>query len=79
MKKVLLAVVCICGAILVVQPWMEFRISDDDFVDGRNLSVYGTKQFLANLTGYVNNTEDFSFETNYAHQEFNVSGISTSF
>ena len=78
-KKILLAVVCICGAILVVQPWMEFRMSDDDFVDRRNLSVHGTKQFLANLTGYVNNTADFSFETSYVHQEFTVSGITTSF
>ena len=78
-KKVLLAVVCICGAILVVQPWMEFRMSDDDFVDRRNLSVHGTKHFLPNLTGYVNNTADLSYETSYVHQEFNVSVISTSF
>ena len=78
-KEVLLAVVCVCGAILVVQPWMEFRISDDDFTDRRNLSVHGTKHILANFTGYVNNTVDFSFERNFPHQEFNVSGISTSF
>ena len=78
-KKVLLAVVCICGAVLVVQPWMEFRMSDDDFVDRRNLSVHGTKQLLANLIVYDNNTADFSFETSYAHRKFNLSGITTSF
>ena len=75
----LLAEVCICGAVLVVQPWMEFRMSDDDFVDRRNLSVHGTKQLLANLIGYDNNTADFSFETSYAHRKFNLSGITTSF
>ena len=77
-KKVLLAVVCIGGAVLVVQPWMEFRMSDDDFVGRRNLSVHGTKQLLANLIGYDNNTADFSFETSYAHRKFNLSGITTS-
>ena len=58
MKKVLFAVMCVCGVILVVQPWMELRTCDDDFTDRGNLSEHGTKNYLANLT---------------CHQGFNLS------
>ena len=57
-KKILFAVMCVCGVIPVVQPWMELRTCDDDFTDRGNLSEHGTKNYLANLT---------------CHQEFNLS------
>ena len=57
-KKVLFAVMSVCGVILVVQPWMELRTYDDVFTDRGNLSEHGIKNYSANLTG---------------HQEFNAS------
>ena len=59
-KKTLFSVMCVCGVIIVVQPWIEFRTYDDNFTDGRNLPEYGITKFLANLTGHpkVNVSEE---------------------
>ena len=64
-RKIMLAVMCVCGVILVVQPWMELRTYHDDLTDRGNLSVHGT--------GYVNNAANFRF----GHQEFTVHGKTT--
>ena len=74
-KKLLFAAMCICGVILVIQPWKELRTHGVYFKD---LSVDGTKGYLANLTGHANNAEEFRFGTNFYHQkEVNVSGKPT--
>ena len=49
-KKTLFAVMCVCGVILVVQPWMEFRTYD--LTDRGNLSQHGTKNYSAKFTGH---------------------------
>ena len=47
----LFAVMCICGVILVVQPWMVFRTYGDNFTDGGNLSEHGIRRFLGKPDG----------------------------
>ena len=48
-KKILFAVMCVCGVTLVVQPWMELRTYD--LIDRGNLSEPGIKNDSANLIG----------------------------
>ena len=76
-QKLLFAAMCICGVILVVQPWKELRTHGIYFKDRGHLSVDGTEGYLATLTGHVNSTEGVRLETNFDHLQVNVSGKAT--
>ena len=72
-QKLLFAAMCICGVILVVQPWVELRTHGVYFKDRGHLSVDGTEGYLATLTGHANNAEEFGFGTSFDHLQVNVS------
>ena len=66
-KKLLFAGMCICGVILVVQPWIAQRTPRVDFEDSRNHSLHASVHY--------NNAEDFELGADFDYQD--VSGLST--